>query len=141
MTHGDTTLHGASGRGLAQTSDLGVTHTSYGEEEHGHHPSDREYIRIAIILTIITAIEVAIYYIEGIRSFLVPALILLSIAKFAAVVGYFMHLKFDDKRFLWLFAAGLAISVSVVGALVIMFWTGQYLPDLPAGPGAPPPSH
>jgi cytochrome c oxidase subunit 4 len=138
MTHGDTTLHGASGRGLAQTGDLPITSTSYGEEEHEHHPSDRVYVRIAIILTIITAVEVAIYYIEGIRSFLVPALILLSVSKFVAVVGYFMHLKFDDKRFLLLFAGGLAISVSVIAALVIMFWTGIYVPDLPAGPGAAP---
>ncbi|MBA2518934.1 MAG: cytochrome C oxidase subunit IV family protein [Chloroflexia bacterium] len=139
MTHGDTTLHGASGRGLAQTSDLTGIDPSYGEAEHGHHPGDREYIRIAIILTIITAVEVAIYYVEGIRSFLVPVLIVLSVAKFVAVVGYFMHLKFDDRRFLLVFAGGLAISVSVIAALVIMFWTGAYVPDLPAGSGVAPP--
>ncbi|MDQ3695095.1 MAG: cytochrome C oxidase subunit IV family protein [Chloroflexota bacterium] len=138
MTHGDTTLHGASGRGLAETSDLTGIDPGYGEEEHAHHPGDREYIRVAIILTIITAAEVAIYYVEGIRSFLVPVLIVLSVAKFVAVVGYFMHLKFDDRRFLLVFAGGLAISVSVIVALVIMFWTGAYVPELPAGPGVVP---
>lgn len=139
MTHGDTTLHGASGRGLAHPNDLQLGPTSYSEEEHTpHHPSDREYIKIAVILTIITAVEVAIYYVEGIRSVLVPVLIILSVAKFAAVVGFFMHLKFDDRRFLLVFATGLAISVSVIAALVIMFWTGAYVPDLPAGPGVVP---
>jgi cytochrome c oxidase subunit 4 len=102
-------------------------------ETEEHHPGDREYIRIAIILTIITAVEVAIYYIEGIRDFLVPLLIILSVAKFVAVVGYFMHLKFDDRRFMVMFVAGLGISLAVVAALVLMFWTGVYFTGVPIG--------
>ena len=93
-------------------------------------------MRIAIILTIITIIEVAIYYIEGIRDFLVPLLIILSVGKFIAVVAYFMHLKFDDRRFTVMFVSALILSIAVIGALVVMFWTGQYFPDLPAGPGS-----
>jgi cytochrome c oxidase subunit IV len=104
------------------------------EAAHEHdHPGENVYIRVAIVLTIITAIEVIIYYIEGIRGFLVPALIVLSLAKFVAVVGYFMHLKFDDKRFAWIFASGMAISVSVFIAMGIMMATDEYyLGDVPA---------
>jgi len=91
-----------------------------------HHPSSGVYIRVAIILAIITVVEVAIYYVEGARPILVPALLLMSLAKFIAVVGYFMHLKFDNRIFRWMFVAGLAISTSVVLALVIMQWTSPY---------------
>jgi cytochrome c oxidase subunit 4 len=139
MSNRDAALQGGAGHGL-RPAGL-VTHdTSQDDEQHGH-PNDRQYIRIAIILTIITVIEVAIYYIEGVRDFLVPMLIILSVGKFIAVVGYFMHLKFDDRRFTVLFVAGLGLSIAVIAALVVMFWTGQYFPDLPAGPGSGAASH
>ena len=132
MSSRDATVQGGSGRGLEPASNLPATGVDHESDAHGeHHPTDRLYIRVAIILTIVTAIEVAIYYIEGIRDFLVPVLIVLSVAKFAAVVGYFMHLKFDDRRFMLLFVAGLAISIAVVSGVVIMFWTGPALPWTP----------
>ena len=87
--------------------------------EHGH-PGERDYIRIAIILTIITIVEVAIYYFESLRGILVPSLIIMSIVKFLLVVSYFMHLKMDDKRLAWTFGLAMFLSLSVVGALVIM---------------------
>lgn len=95
------------------------------QDEHAH-PSDNFYVKVAVALTIITVIEVVIYYVEGFRGFLVPALLVLSIIKFIAVVGYFMHLKFDDKRLAWIFSVGLAISVSVMVAMVVMGHTGGY---------------
>jgi cytochrome c oxidase subunit 4 len=95
--------------------------------DHSHeHPGERTYINVAIILSIVTAVEVAIYYIEGLRDFLVPMLIVLSVAKFAAVIGYFMHLKFDNRLFRWMFLAGLLLTASVVLALLAMFWTHGY---------------
>jgi len=33
--------------------------------------------------------------------------------KFVMVVSYFMHLKFDNKLFSWLFYAGLFLAVGV----------------------------
>ncbi len=138
MSSGDATLRGGRDHGLGSPSDLPATGTDHDSDAEAHHdhPGDRQYIKIAIILTIVTAIEVAIYYVEGIRDFLVPVLIVLSLAKFIAVVGYFMHLKFDDRRFMLVFVAGLGISVAVITALVIMFWTGNFFPDLPPGPGS-----
>jgi|SRR3954447_9233139 cytochrome c oxidase subunit 4 len=87
--------------------------------EHAH-PGAATYIKVAIILVIVTITEVAIWYIDAIRSILVPALIILSVFKFCAVVGYFMHLKFDDRRLLTIFAAAMAITLSVVGALDVL---------------------
>ncbi|MGH2560824.1 MAG: cytochrome C oxidase subunit IV family protein [Thermomicrobiales bacterium] len=91
---------------------------------HGHdHPGEFTYIKVAVILALITIVEVAIYYIEWMHDagLLVPALITLSAIKFTAVVGYFMHLKFDDKLFLWKFGAGLVVAASIVAALAVLF--------------------
>lgn len=88
-----------------------------GEHEH---PGERTYIRVAVILTVITIAEVAIYYIEALRDILVPALIIMSVAKFITVVSYFMHLKFDDRRLAWIFGLAMLVTLAVVGALDVL---------------------
>jgi cytochrome c oxidase subunit 4 len=140
MSSRDAALRGGAGHGLRPAGSAGHDAT-HDDDAHAGHPTDGQYIRIAIILTIITVIEVAIYYIEGVRDILVPALIILSVSKFVAVVGYFMHLKFDDRRFTVLFVAGMVLSVGVITALVIMMLTSNFFPDLPAGPGSGGASH
>ena len=101
------------------------------EIEHEHdHPGSDLYIRVAIVLTIVTAIEVVVYYVEAIRTFLVPLLIVLSVGKFIAVVGYFMHLKFDDKRFTWAFVSGLAVAAFIVLSLYALFQFHEVAVDL-----------
>ena len=121
----DTTIGGgAHGSGPAMPGTKpGTDHLVEGGE---HHPGERTYIGVAIILSIVTAVEVAIYYIEALRDVLVPTLLILSIAKFIAVVGYFMHLKMDDRRFRWMFISGLVISASVIVALMAMFTYDEY---------------
>jgi cytochrome c oxidase subunit IV len=90
-------------------------------EHHGaEHPSLRKYAWIAVFLAVVTAIEVAIYYVEAIEPILVPTLIILSLVKFIVVVGYFMHLKFDPKLLGIVFGAGLVVSVVVYIAVGIM---------------------
>lgn len=92
-------------------------------EDHAHaHPSEREYIKIAVILTIITALEVAIYYIDWVHehNVLVPMLVIMSIVKFVIVVSYYMHLKFDHPLFRWMFISGIALSLAIIAALVTL---------------------
>src|SRR6266508_1381645 len=90
-------------------------------DPHGGHPGERTYIQVAVTLAAITAVEVAVWYISGLRDVLVPILLVLSAVKFAAVVGYFMHLKFDDRRFTWIFGGGLTVAGSIVVALIVLF--------------------
>lgn len=89
------------------------------EGDHAH-PGEREYIKIAAVLTVITILEVAIYYIESLRGILVPALIVMSVVKFVAVVSFFMHLKFDDRRLAWIFGLAMFLTLSIVGALDVL---------------------
>ena len=88
----------------------------------GHpHPRQGEYIRIAVILVIITAIEVGVYYVEALTPLLVPILLILSAVKFALVVLFFMHLKFDNKLFSLLFTGPLLLMIGAFLALVALF--------------------
>jgi cytochrome c oxidase subunit 4 len=93
------------------------------EVEVETHPGPRVYITIATILTIFTAIEVAIYYLEDDlgRSLTVASLLTLMVIKFAIVVGWYMHLKFDHPYFRYMFVGGLFIAVSIVVALGALF--------------------
>jgi cytochrome c oxidase subunit 4 len=87
-------------------------------EAHAH-PGPREYVRVAVVLAVITAAEVGIYYITQLPDGLLIALLLsLMLLKFAGVALYFMHLKFDSPTFSRFFIAGLTIAL-VVFAIVL----------------------
>jgi cytochrome c oxidase subunit 4 len=90
-------------------------------DEH-EHPGPRQYVGVAVVLAIITAIEVAIYYIEAIEDLLVPLLITFSFIKFALVVLWFMHLKFDSRLFMRLFITGLILAFAVFAIVLGSFF-------------------
>lgn|SRR5690606_13567397 len=89
-------------------------------EAHQHkHPSDRDYIVIAIILAAITALEVGTYFIEDASTtLLVASLFPMMIAKFAIVCGWFMHLKYDNPLFKRVFVFGLLLAIAVYAAVL-----------------------
>ena len=93
------------------------TEADHGEHGESHGASDKQYIVIALILAALTAIEVSTYYVDFGPLFM-PTLLVLMVVKFVIVVSYFMHLKFDNKLFSWLFYSGLFLAIAVyVGAL------------------------
>ncbi|HEU4527159.1 MAG TPA: cytochrome C oxidase subunit IV family protein [Actinomycetota bacterium] len=89
------------------------------------HPSPREYVRIAVILAIVTAAEVAIYYIDWIheQGLLIPLLFLFAVIKFSLVVLWFMHLRFDSRTYARFFLMGLAGALTLYIAVLLMFRT------------------
>ena len=95
------------------------------EEAHSeHHPAALEYLQIGAILTVITGIEVGLYYINLGFTLLVTLLIILSLVKFSMVVAWFMHLKFDSKLFTIAFVTGLVTAFTVF-TIVIAAMRGQ----------------
>lgn len=90
--------------------------------EEQEHPGPKQYVGVAVVLAVITAIEVAIYYIDAIRDFLVPFLLAFSFIKFALVVLWFMHLKFDSPLFKRLFVAGLILALAVFAIVLTIFF-------------------
>lgn len=86
------------------------------------HPDWGTYKWVALILTVITVAEVWIYYtpIKETRLF-VPTLLILSVAKFAIVVMFYMHLKYDAKLFRGLFVGPLTIALICGISLLFLF--------------------
>ena len=91
------------------------------ETVHTGHPTPLTYFKIAMTLSVITAIEVGIFYLEWLGHGIIPILVILSGAKFALVVMFYMHLKYDHRLFSWMFVGGLLLAVAVVFALMGLF--------------------
>lgn len=88
---------------------------------HTGHPTPMTYFKVAMTLSVITAIEVAIFYVEDLGKGIIPILAVLSIGKFALVAMYYMHLKYDSRLFTSFFVAGLILAVAVVFAVLFLF--------------------
>ena len=79
------------------------------------------YFTIAMVLAAITAIEVAVFYANWLGHGIIPVLVILSGAKFALVVMFYMHLRYDSRLFSGLFVGGLALAGIVIFALLGLF--------------------
>ena len=80
--------------------------------EH-HHPSPVKYVGIAVLLAVITALEVGLYYIHMPEALLVTFLLILAVLKFSLVAAFFMHLKFDSPMLRRVFVAGIILAAVV----------------------------
>ena len=87
----------------------------------GSHPSAKEYVRIGLILGVLTALEVTASYLDVSGAILIPTLYVLSVIKFLLVVLWFMHLKFDDRRYARFFVMGLAGAATLYLIVLITF--------------------
>ena len=92
-----------------------------GHLQHTSHPTPSTYFKVAIALSILTAIEVGIFYITALGKGIIPVLTVLSVGKFALVAMFYMHLKFDHKLFSTFFVTGLVLATIVVFALIGLF--------------------
>ena len=87
----------------------------------GSHASRATYWLIALVLGILTLLEVAVFYVPLLHAVIVPILLVLSTAKFALVAMYYMHLRFDHRWFSYMFVGPLVIAVIVVVSLLWLF--------------------
>lgn len=90
-------------------------------DEHAHGLTDMGYVKVAIILALMTGLEVGLSYAGLPGSVFMPALLVLMVAKFWTVVSYFMHLKFDNPIFTRLFYSGLFLAMFVFLVLLLTF--------------------
>ena len=94
---------------------------AHAEHELHEHPSDAQYIKIALILAVVTAVEVALYYWSLPGASNNVALLVLALIKFVMVVGYFMHLKFDNPILRRVFTFGFLLAFIVYAAALSTF--------------------
>lgn len=101
-------------------------------QDHGHFglSVNMFYTVVAVILGLVTALEVALLYepLNQLNGYLkVGILTVLSIGKFIAVVAFFMHLYFDSPLCTFLFSMGMVMAVGTVVALIHLFPPPKYL--------------
>ncbi len=84
------------------------------------HKPNSFYIKVAAALAIITGVEVGLYYLDLGKLYL-PILLVLMVIKFTTVVSLFMHLRFDNKIFSWLFYTGLFLAIFVYTIALLTF--------------------
>lgn len=101
--------------------------TTETQADKGHsraHPTPRDYVNIAVILAILTALEVSTYFFEFGRV-AIPLLVILMIIKFVMVAGWFMHLKFDTRLYSALMYTGLAFALVLYLLTVTLVLVGH----------------
>ncbi len=92
-------------------------------DAHGHHEASKLhiYVQIAMILGVITGMEIILVYVPLVKWFVVSALVTLSAVKFMFVIFYFMHLKWDKVFCTILFFIGLVLAGGTMWALLHLF--------------------
>jgi cytochrome c oxidase subunit IV len=107
---------------------------AHGDADGAHdHPSPALYFKVAVVLFILTALEVAAYEVGRlpgaplhavVEPLVVPILLILSAAKFALVAMFYMHLKQDSKLFSNLFVWPLILAAGIILALIVLqeYW-------------------
>jgi len=100
---------------------------SRADESSHEHPSPRQYVLIAVVLCVVTAVEVAASYMEDIPSNVLIAMLMgLAAVKFFLVVSWFMHLRTDILMFRRVFLVGL-VGASVIYAIVFATFASTLL--------------
>src|SRR3954470_3121644 len=115
-------------------SEFDVLTTTASDEAHGaqveghgpefaHGPSDKQYVIVALVLSVLTGIEVFTYF-KSVLDFgriLMPMLIILMCIKFYLIAAYFMHLRYDKAVLRRFFLTGIFLAIFVYMIALLTF--------------------
>jgi cytochrome c oxidase subunit IV len=79
------------------------------------------FVQIAMLLAVITGLELVTVYLPFMRWILFTVLVVLSTVKFMFVILYFMHLRWDKAFCTILFFIGLVLAGGTMWALLKLF--------------------
>ena len=103
--------------------------TALAAHDHGHEESKFQiYVEIAMLLAVITGVEIICVYLPFARWLLVSTLVVLSAVKFMFVIFFFMHLRWDKPFCTILFFIGLILAAGTMWALLTLFGAEASLP-------------
>lgn len=92
------------------------------------HPGPRQYVVVAAVLAVLTALEVGLFYMDFVpRPVATGSLIVLMTLKFSIVALWFMHLRFDSRIYRRLFITGLILAITVF--LIVLLTFGVFVRD------------
>lgn len=98
---------------------------------HAGHAEESKFplfVKLAMILAIITGLEIVTVYLPFAAWLLVTALIAMSAVKFLCVIFIFMHLKWDKMFCTVLFFIGMILAGGTMWALLKLFDIAPSIP-------------
>ncbi len=101
-------------------------------QAHGHEGKFHLFVQLAMILAVITGLELLIIYMPLALWLIITILMGLSIVKFLCVIFIFMHLRWDKMFCTILFFIGLILAGGTVGALLLIHTADAAIPEGPA---------
>lgn len=107
-------------------------HTLAAPDNHGHEGKFHIFVQLAMILAIITGMELLVIYIPIPTWLVITLLMFMSVVKFLAVIFIFMHLRWDKAFCTILFFIGLILGGGTLWALLLLHGAEASAPVGPA---------
>lgn len=86
------------------------------------------YVQIAMLLAVITGIEIVAIFVPFAKWVIVSLLMVLSVVKFMYVIFFFMHLRWDKAFCTIVFFIGLVLAGGIMWALLALFGVHDSIP-------------
>lgn len=90
------------------------------EAPHAHEGKFHVFVQLAMILAVITGLELLVIYMPLAQWLVITLLMGMSAVKFLAVIFVFMHLKWDKAFLTILFVIGMIIGGGTLWALLLL---------------------
>jgi len=103
-------------------------HDAHGQAHAHSEGKFHIFVQIAMLLAVITGVEIVLIYLPLTKWLVITSLIVLSTVKFMFVIFYFMHLKWDKLFCTILFFIGLVLAGGTMWALLKLFAAEASLP-------------
>ncbi len=98
---------------------------------HDHGPDENKYqlyVQIAMLLAVLTGIEIVAIFFPFAKWIIVTSLVVLSAVKFLFVIFYFMHLRWDKPFCTILFFIGMVLGGGTLWVLILLFGAKDSFP-------------
>jgi len=105
---------------------------STGHDAGHSHSKFHVFVQVAMLLAVITGVEIVIIYLPLPQLLVLGILTLLSLVKFMFVIFIFMHLKWDKFFCTVMFFIGLVLATGTAAALYALFAAADSKPVGPA---------
>jgi hypothetical protein len=81
------------------------------------------YVQLAVVLAVLTGIEVALFYLEDVigSGLARTTLVFLAFLKFVAVIGWYMHLRYEKSMLSRFFTGGFILAGSLYALMLGSF--------------------
>ncbi len=103
-------------------------HASAGHAVHADDNKFEIFVKLAMLLAIITGLEIITVYLPFAGWLLITALVGMSVVKFLFVIFVFMHLRWDKLFCTILFFIGLILAGGTMWALLTLFGAEASIP-------------